>query len=165
MQTSSFDKVYHFFLHEVVIAIPLTIPRSAILPEDLLILIFSQLFFLVIGGRITMTGFSIFVYTNYLFYQGQGTLAPIHPPTPFVVEGPYSYVRNPMIIGVLMMLFGEVLVYNLKYLLYFCAFFLLVNSIYFMSVEEPKLKHRFGNFIRVSRWIPNMHPYEVSKEE
>ena len=42
--------------------------------------------------------------------RGKGTLAPWDPPKHLVVEGPYRYVRNPMISGVLFVLLGEALV-------------------------------------------------------
>jgi hypothetical protein len=39
--------------------------------------------------------------------EGKGTLAPWDPPRRLVVRGPYRYVRNPMISGVVIVLFGE----------------------------------------------------------
>jgi protein-S-isoprenylcysteine O-methyltransferase Ste14 len=41
--------------------------------------------------------------------RGKGTLAPWDPPKHLVVEGPYRYVRNPMISGLVFLLFGEAL--------------------------------------------------------
>ena len=38
------------------------------------------------------------------FTSGRGTLAPWDPPARLVVSGPYRYVRNPMIAGVIFML-------------------------------------------------------------
>ena len=42
--------------------------------------------------------------------EGQGTLAPWDPPQKLVVRGPYRFVRNPMISGVIFVLFAEALV-------------------------------------------------------
>jgi len=39
--------------------------------------------------------------------EGHGTLAPWDPPLDLMVRGPYRYVRNPMISGVVLVLFGE----------------------------------------------------------
>src|SRR5215831_16602872 len=39
--------------------------------------------------------------------EGEGTLAPWDPPRRLVVRGPYRFVRNPMISGVVFFLFGE----------------------------------------------------------
>ena len=42
--------------------------------------------------------------------DGKGTLAPRDPPRELVINGPYRYVRNPMISGVMFVLFGEALI-------------------------------------------------------
>src|SRR5215471_11065075 len=42
--------------------------------------------------------------------EGEGTLAPWDPPRHLVVRGPYRFVRNPMISGVIFVLLGEALV-------------------------------------------------------
>src|SRR5262245_16545775 len=39
--------------------------------------------------------------------EGQGTLAPWDPPRRLVVRGPYRFVRNPMISGVIFILTAE----------------------------------------------------------
>ena len=41
--------------------------------------------------------------------EGQGTLAPWDPPRRLVLRGPYRFVRNPMISGVVFVLFAEAL--------------------------------------------------------
>ena len=38
---------------------------------------------------------------------GEGTPAPWDPPKKLILHGPYRYVRNPMIIGTLLMLVAE----------------------------------------------------------
>src|SRR5262249_36705786 len=42
--------------------------------------------------------------------EGRGTLAPWDPPRELVVRGLYRYVRNPMVSGVVVILFGDALV-------------------------------------------------------
>src|SRR3954464_11813831 len=42
--------------------------------------------------------------------EGDGTLAPWDPPRRLVVRGPYRYVRNPMISGLIFALCGEALI-------------------------------------------------------
>ena len=56
---------------------------------------------LVIGGTLFVASLRRFAG------EGEGTLAPWDPPRRFVVEGPYRYVRNPMISGVIFLLAGE----------------------------------------------------------
>jgi len=89
--------------------------------------------------------------------EGQGTLAPIDPPTRLVRTGLYRYVRNPMYAGVLLILSGEVLlVRSLELLIYAAGFFFLANLVV-MLYEEPTLRRTFGREYddycrRVRRW-------------
>ena len=123
----------------------------------------------VLGGLFALAGLCLFLWTLYLFAtRGKGTLAPWDPPTRLVVTGPYRFVRNPMISGVLMILAGETLVHgSLTLFGWFAAFFLL-NQVYFMMVEEPMLENRFGEDYRryksaVPRWIPRVRPRKLRK--
>jgi len=96
--------------------------------------------------------------------EGGGTLAPWDPPRRLVVRGPYRYVRNPMISGVVLVLFGEAaLLLSLPHLAW-AAFFLGLNALYIPLVEEPALARRFGASYReyrahVPRVIPRLRPW------
>ena len=95
---------------------------------------------------------------------GNGTLAPWNPTRKFVIAGPYRYVRNPMIIGVLIVLFGEsVAILSFNIFLWALAFFIM-NNIFFTLYEEPNLVKKFGKEYqeykrKVSRWVPRLKPY------
>jgi protein-S-isoprenylcysteine O-methyltransferase Ste14 len=56
----------------------------------------------VAAGIVSMAiGLALFAASLFYFWsRGRGTLAPWDPPRRFVVEGPYRFVRNPMISGV-----------------------------------------------------------------
>ena len=65
----------------------------------------------VVGFALLSLGLLLFVASLRRFAtDGKGTLAPWDPPSKFVVRGPYQFVRNPMISGVILLLFGEALV-------------------------------------------------------
>ena len=90
---------------------------------------------------------------------GQGTLAPWDPTTRLVVRGPYRHVRNPMISGVLAVLLGEAALFGSLAVLAWWAFVFALNAVYFVLVEEPGLRERFGAeyeayAARVPRWLP-----------
>jgi protein-S-isoprenylcysteine O-methyltransferase Ste14 len=96
--------------------------------------------------------------------EGDGTLAPWDPTKTLVVSGPYRYVRNPMISGVVSNLLGEALLFRSPALACWGAAFFLVNAIYFPLAEEPGLERRFGDDYRrykaaVPRWIPRLRPW------
>src|SRR5688572_1254666 len=70
-----------------------------------------QLLLQLVGLGVLGVGVLLFVSSLRRFAtEGQGTLAPWDPPHRLVLRGPYRYVRNPMISGVVFILFGEALV-------------------------------------------------------
>ena len=97
-------------------------------------------------------------------HRGRGTLSPLDPPRRLVVQGPYRYVRNPMYLGVSLIMFGEVLLGAERgFLLFWLAWFAAVN-LFVIGYEEPALRRQFGagyeHYTRnVGRWIPRRHPY------
>jgi protein-S-isoprenylcysteine O-methyltransferase Ste14 len=91
--------------------------------------------------------------------KGGGTLAPIDPPKQLVVQGLYRYVRNPMYLGVLLLLLGQTAFFrSIALLQYTVAWFIVVN-LFVVLYEEPSLRRRFGDsyeryFRSVHRWVP-----------
>jgi protein-S-isoprenylcysteine O-methyltransferase Ste14 len=91
--------------------------------------------------------------------EGHGTLAPWDPPVELVVRGPYRYVRNPMISGVVLVLFGESLALLSAPHAVWAACFLAANLIYIPLFEEPQLKDRFGAaYLEYCRHVPRVLP-------
>jgi len=90
---------------------------------------------------------------------GRGTLSPIDAPRKLVVAGLYRYVRNPMYVGVTMVLVGEVLFFKSLALLEYTVVWFGVVNLFVLFYEEPTLKRRFGESYdryrrSVGRWIP-----------
>ena len=110
-------------------------------------------------------GLGLLVWTVSLFFRrGRGTLAPWDPPEHLVVAGPYRFVRNPMITGVVATLGGEALLFESASLGSWCFVFFVVSAIYFPLVEEPGLQLRFGDeysryCANVPRWLPRLRPW------
>jgi len=113
----------------------------------------------------TSIGLCLCIWTVTLFFKfGKGTPAPWDPPKKLVIRGPYRYVRNPMIIGVLIILLAEALLFQSWPMATWLVVFFIGNSIYFPLVEEKRLEKRFGNDYRqykahVRRWIPRLRPW------
>lgn len=107
----------------------------------------------VMGGIILLWSF-----WNFLI-QGRGTPAPIDPPKELVVAGFYRYVRNPMYVGIFLILLGHFLWFKFVWLLVYLVIAFVTVHLFVTLYEEPTLKQKFGaayeDYLkRVPRWIP-----------
>lgn len=124
----------------------------------------------LLGGVLLAVGLALFASSLYHFAKlGRGTLAPWDPPRRLVVSGPYRFVRNPMISGVIFVLFGEALVLESVPHAAWAALFWAVNSVYIPLFEEPQLQHRFGeDYTRyrrhVRRFVPRLRPWNADDQ-
>jgi protein-S-isoprenylcysteine O-methyltransferase Ste14 len=120
----------------------------------------------LLGLPLIALGLLLVASTIRLFATiGRGTLAPWDPTTRLVVRGPYRYVRNPMISGVLFILLGEAALFGSLALLLWFGLALAVNAVYMPVFEEPGLERRFGEEYEryrahVPRWIPRVRPWD-----
>lgn len=118
-----------------------------------------------IGALVLAVGLVLFAASLWRFAgEGKGTLAPWDPPRRLVVRGPYRFVRNPMISGVVFVLFGEAFVLRSSPHAEWAAAFLVLNLIYIPLIEEPMLVARFGESYRdyrrhVPRFWPRLSPW------
>jgi len=148
----------------VTVVIPLWIARRHALAPALAA-DFPGLLLQLAGLGVLGLGLVFFIASLRRFAgEGKGTLAPWDPPRALVVRGPYRYVRNPMISGVVLVLAGEALLLcSLPHGLWALAF-LTLNAIFIPLVEEPQLERRFGEPYRtycrhVPRVLPRLTPW------
>lgn len=113
-----------------------------------------------VGLPLILGGFGLAIACAVLFARrGEGTPAPWDPPRRLVVTGPYRYVRNPMLLGVLVGLLGEALLFASLPILLYAALLAAVAHAWIVLREEPELEARFGETYRVyramvPRWLP-----------
>ncbi len=95
------------------------------------------------------------------YISGKGTLAPWSPPKRLVIVGLYRICRNPMYIGVLVLVVGWAIFATSPLLVGY--FVVLVFSFHFRIVmyEEPQLLELFGAVWEsysslVPRWLPSL---------
>ncbi|HNS80225.1 MAG TPA: isoprenylcysteine carboxylmethyltransferase family protein [Kiritimatiellia bacterium] len=111
----------------------------------------------IIGAAgVALSAWSVSVFVRL----GEGTAAPWDPPGKFVVRGPYCHVRNPMILGVILVLFAESLFMQSWPLFGWFMIFTIANLLYITLIEEKGLARRFGQPYldykkNVPRWIPS----------
>ena len=105
-------------------------------------------------------GISIMLWCVWDFIvKGKGTPAPVDPPKELVVAGLYKYVRNPMYIGVLLILLGHILWSGSILLVLYAVGTLVCFQLFVVFYEEPFLKKTFGESYqlylqKVPRWVP-----------
>lgn len=90
--------------------------------------------------------------------EGRGTLSPADPTKKLVAGGLYKYSRNPMYIGVILILTGESIFFNTPTLWIFSFIVFTVFNIFIVYFEEPRLKKDFKDeYLKynenVRRWI------------
>ena len=118
-----------------------------------------------VGGASIIVGFALFSWCVSLFARvGRGTLAPWDSTRNMVTVGPYSFIRNPMISGVALMLTGQALLWGSWVMAIWAGTFVLISHVYFVLSEEPGLKKRFGEpycvyKANIPRWLPRMKPW------
>jgi protein-S-isoprenylcysteine O-methyltransferase Ste14 len=93
--------------------------------------------------------------------QGRGTLAPWDPPERLVVQGMYRWVRNPMYVGVLLVLAGWAICFRSIALTSYGLIVAVGFHLRVVLVEEVRLRERFGLAFgdyceRVPRWVPRI---------
>lgn len=99
-----------------------------------------------------------------LFLPGASRPAPYDAGGAFTIAGPYYYVRNPFMLGVVLALWGEA--FLMLRIVMIAYAFILTWVIHFWVVffEEPTLTERFGDEYReyklsVPRWLPKLRKY------
>jgi protein-S-isoprenylcysteine O-methyltransferase Ste14 len=94
----------------------------------------------ILSLGLIMTGWSILS-----FLKVKGTPVPFNPPPRLVTSGPYAYVRNPMLSGIFLLLFGLGTLLNSFFLfILFTPLFIAINVWELKMIEEPELERRLG---------------------
>ena len=120
--------------------------------------------FRVLGALLIAAGLPVLLDSFARFaLQGLGTPAPVAPPQHLVVSGLYRYVRNPMYVAVLALIFGQGLLFGSVRVLEYGLAVWLGFYLFVLLYEEPTLRAKFGAeyeqyCARVRRWLPRLRP-------
>lgn len=144
------------------VVVPILIENRLNLLVDIIFAV--GLVFVFVGGTILSATIIM------LIRIGRGTLAPWSPTRRLVISGMYSYVRNPMISGVMIALLGESLIFHSANIFVWLVVFFSVNHVYFIASEEPGLARTFGGeYLKykrnVPRWIPRLTPWNPEEKK
>jgi protein-S-isoprenylcysteine O-methyltransferase Ste14 len=116
--------------------------------------------YLAIGCIYLAIGICIYSWTVWDFATlGRGTPMPIDPPKRLVVKGMYRYMRNPMYLGVVLIILGWAGLFAEWRLLIYALAVVIVIHLFVVLYEEPRLQELFGDDYTtyrrsVGRWFP-----------
>jgi protein-S-isoprenylcysteine O-methyltransferase Ste14 len=101
-----------------------------------------------------------------LIFSGQGTPDPLIPTVKIVVRGLYQFMRNPIYVGLYLILFGEAILFMSAALLVYSLLWLLALNL----IVVFSLRRRFGESYdeyhkSVPRWIPRLTSYRKDNSE
>lgn len=90
--------------------------------------------------------------------EGKGTLSPADPTRALVATGLYRFSRNPMYVGVMLILAGESVFSHSTHLWIYTAIIFTLFHTFIIKIEEPRLKKDFGEAYvqycqKVRRWL------------
>lgn len=112
-----------------------------------------------VGMIFVAAGTSLLLWCVGEFYvAGRGTLAPWSPPKHLVTTGPYRWSRNPMYIGVLLILWGWAAGFQTRTLAVYAVAFTIGFHLRVLLAEEPWAARTFGSEwegykAAVPRWL------------
>lgn len=101
--------------------------------------------FSLLGAAVFATGLFVLLSCAAAFYfNGEGTLAPWAPPQRLVTVGLYRFSRNPMYVGVLLILIGWALLFRSAALAWYAAAVAVAFHLRVVLGEEPWLARVHG---------------------
>lgn len=140
--------VYFLAALVTMIALHLLLPIVQIVPAP----------YRYLGALPIVAGLLVNLWADGCFKRFQTTIKPFQESSHLVETGPYRYSRNPMYVGLVLMLLGAFLLLgSLAPIVVIPAFVWLIAA-RFIAVEEQMLDARFGDAYRqyqarVRRWL------------
>lgn len=118
---------------------------------------------------IILLGAAIYASTAFWGFAitGGGTPAPIAPTKRLVVAGLHRFVRNPMYIGVSLVIAGQAWLHHSPRVALYLVVFVSLVHMFVVFYEEPTLQKQFGQEYEryratVPRWIPRFRHHDSS---
>jgi len=115
-----------------------------------------------LAGAFFLVGGATYLWCVWHFANfGRGTPAPIDAPKKLVTRGLYGFIRNPMYVGVLMVILGWAALFQSSKVLTYAIGVGTFFHLFVVFYEEPHLASAFGTEYaryrsQVGRWIPRI---------
>lgn len=113
-----------------------------------------------LGWAPIVIGAAIYFWCAWDFATvGRGTPLPADAPKRLVARGLYRYVRNPMYVGVMLVILGQAMWFESEVVLWYATAVAICFNAFVLLYEEPTLRRKFGEsyacYCRtVPRWLP-----------
>src|SRR5215204_1352866 len=123
-----------------------------------------------IGVVLIVVGLIPPVHAFVQFVKAGGTPMPIAPTQRLVVTGFNRYVRNPMYLGLIVVMLGQALLFGSLALVGWAAAFWIITATFVRLYEEPTLVDEYdGEYEEYRRhvhaWLPRVHPWTPGVEQ
>ena len=107
--------------------------------------LFPKAWNIILAWPILAIGIFLILWSVLCFLKVKGTPVPFNSPPKIVSTGPYAHVRNPMLTGVFILLFGLGILFNSFSLIFiFTPLLILFCVLEIKAIEEPELEKRLG---------------------
>lgn len=115
---------------------------------------------LIISVPLMGIGAIIAMWSILSFLRARGTPVPLSPPPMLVTTGPYGYVRNPMVSGLILEILGIGFWFRSISMVFILTPILILLAIFELkNIEEPELEKRLGQtYIEYKKKTPMFFP-------
>lgn len=114
---------------------------------------------IALGAAVFCVGFFLSQWASKIFAEEKTEILPTSPANrAFVTRGPFRFSRNPMYLGITLMLVGIAIMLGTAPMFVSAALFFAVMNFTFIPFEEEKMGRQFGDAFtgytqRVRRWL------------
>jgi protein-S-isoprenylcysteine O-methyltransferase Ste14 len=110
------------------------------------------------GIILIVFGLWLCYWTRTVLIENNTTLSPFEKPTTLVTSGPFQFSRNPVYLGMAVILTGTAIFMGTVISFIFPLIFIVIIEIRFIRIEEQTLERIFGERFRqykrtVRKWI------------
>ena len=112
-----------------------------------------------LGVMIVICGLSVLISAARVFKQLETTINPMQPSqaSKLAIIGPFKYTRNPMYLGMSIMLIGFGLIFGAKLTVCLVVMFVLYITVFQIIPEERAMQEKFTDWkdycSKVRRWL------------
>lgn len=119
---------------------------------------FTSPIVLALGIFILITGVFVRGWAAYMFYKRKLMVVALKPQASLVIQGPFQFSRNPLILGIVTIVLGLALIFGSWGGIILSLLVFLFWDIWIRKIEEKELERVFGEEYRrykktVPRWV------------